>query len=191
MPSGQAVLRALAASAALALALPAAGQEPPAAPAPGADLAAFEGLWQGAVVYQPARLELEVLIELALGGDGRLAGTIDLPIYKIRYRPLEELRVEGRSISFLFRNTSETRGENAPYTFSGELAADGGSISGEFTEFTGKKPFRIERIGDAFAEHPEPVDPPLGALAPAGDELRAAFNRDADHVRLVLLLSPT
>lgn len=151
----------------------------------------FAGLWQGAVVYGEARFEIEVLVELALDAEGRLAGTIDLPIYRIQYRPLEDVAVDGDRVSFLFRNYSETRGPDAPYTFEGTLSADRRTIAGDFTEFTGKKPFRLERIGEPFSERPPVVDPPLEVLSPAGDELRAAFNRDADHVRLVLLMSPT
>ena len=172
---------------ALALAAALAVFAPRAAPAGVED---FAGLWRGAVVYEPAKKEIEVLVELAPGADGALAGTIDIPSFRIEYKPLEEVRVDGREVSFLFRYHSETRGENAPFVFEGALAEGGGAITGEFTEFTGRMPFRLERIGDAFSERPAPATPPVRAMAPAGDELRAAFNRDAGDVRLLLLLSP-
>lgn len=155
-----------------------------------AGTAAFAGLWRGAVIYEEAKKELEVLVELAPAADGSLAGTIDLPSFRIEYRPLEEIAVDGRSISFLFRHDSETRGPGAPFVFEGTLGEDGRTITGGFTEHTGTMAFRLERIGDAFTERPSWETRPVTPMAAAGDELREAFNRDAGRVRMLLMLSP-
>lgn len=167
--------------------LPAAAEDAPAAAAAPAD---FSGLWLGAVIYEEAKKELEIVVELAPAADGALAGTIDLPTFRIEYRPLEEVGVDGRAITFLFRHDSETRGAKAPFLFKGTLGEDGRTITGIFTEFVGEMPFRLERIGDAFSERPSRETPPVTPMAAGGAELRDAFNRDAGSVRMLLMLSP-
>lgn len=173
-----------------ATALPGAAEEAPPAAAPGAGAADFSGLWLGAVVYEEAKKELEIVVELAPAASGALAGTIDLPSFRIEYRPLEEVGVDGRAITFLFRHDSETRGAKAPFLFKGTLGEDGTTIAGTFTEFVGTMPFRLERIGEAFSERPSRETPPVTPMAAGGAELRDAFNRDAGSVRMLLMLSP-
>jgi hypothetical protein len=181
-------LAALAALAVAAAAPSAAAAEP--APPPGRER--FTGLWRGLIVNRPAELEVEIVVELGLGVRGELAGTIDVPTYRLAYLPLEELRTAGDRIEFGFRRHSETFGEGALSSFAGELVAGGGEIRGEYLEAGGARrlAFRLERAGEAGAPRPEISAPPLASLAAGGDELRALFNGDRDRVRLVLLLSP-
>lgn len=180
---------AAALAAAIALAASAIPATAPASPAAGG-AEAFSGLWRGAVIYDEAKKEIEVLVELAPAADGSLAGTIDLPSFRIQYRPLEAIEVDGREISFLFRHDSETRGANAPFVFEGTLAEDGRTLTGGFAEYVGTVDFRLERIGDAFSERPSWETAPVTPMAAAGDQLREAFNRDAGEVRMLLMLSP-
>ncbi len=193
--SRPALLLAVVLAAAVAAAVPGAAARPaageaPAAAAPAGSAEAFSGLWLGAVVYEEAKKELEIVVELAPAAGGALAGTIDLPSFRIEYRPLEEVGVDGRAITFLFRHDSETRGAKAPFLFKGTLGEDGTTITGIFTEFVGEMPFRLERIGDAFSERPSRATPPVTPMAAGGAELRDAFNRDAGRVRMLLMLSP-
>ena len=155
----------------------------------------IEGLWQGVILYQPAEIELELTVEVARDAQGRLVGTIDLPTQRMQNWPLSAVEQDGARVHLQFRRDSEARGPNAPFDFDGELSAGGKALRGTFTGFyqgdRNRFPFELERQGEAGLERPEPQHPPLHALAPAGDELAAAFNRDAASVRLVMLLSPT
>lgn len=164
------------------------------APAAAADRAAaerFAGLYHGHVVYRPGGAELELIVELAPGPDGRLVGTITHPGFDLQYKPLEEFRVDGRRIYFNYRHLSEVRGPDALYEFEGVLSEDGETLSGAFLEVRGEIPFELDRIGEAGSPYPEMERRPLADLSDAGDELRASFNQDRDRVRLILLLSPT
>lgn len=151
----------------------------------------FDGLWQGKIVYQPAEVEFEIWVELAPDAEGELVGTIDMPAARMRYELLEQVTAEGEKISFGFRHESEVRGPGALFRFDGALAEDG-TIRGEFVRDGGNKPFYLERIGEPGSPRPEwDGGTPLRVLSEDGEALRALFNRDADRVRLVLLLSPS
>lgn len=183
-------LVALAAAAVCAAAEPRADAATEAA----ADRAAaerFAGLWAGHVVYRPGAAELELLIDLAPGPDGKLVGTVTHPGFDLQYKPLEEFRVDGRDLYFNYRHHSEVRGPNALYEFEAELAEDGRTLAGEFIETRGRIPFELDRIGEPGTPHPERRPQPLADLSDAGAELREAFNQDREQVRLILLLSPT
>ncbi|HVF61865.1 MAG TPA: hypothetical protein VNJ70_18820 [Thermoanaerobaculia bacterium] len=167
-----------------------------AAAAPGAPpVPSVEGFWRGVILYQPAEIELEFSVELARDAAGRLVGTIDLPTQRMEFYPLSAVRQEGASVFLQFRRDSEARGPNAPFDFHGELDAGGQILRGTFVGFyhgdRNRFPFELTRAGAAGMERPEPARPPVHPLAPGGDELAAAFDRDAGRVRLVMLLSPT
>lgn len=150
-----------------------------------------EGLWQGAIVYQPGRAEVDIFVELAPLPDGRWTGTIDVLPHGLQYQPLDEVSVQGSQVSFLYVRESPTAGRlESPFT--GELSADGDSIRGEFVE--GRQnhhTFVLERIGEAGDPRPDPRAAEILPLSESAEELRAAFNRDREAVRVVLLLSPT
>lgn len=165
---------------------------PPAGTAQGqAPAPSPEGLWQGVIVYQPGRAEVDIFVELAPLPDGRWAGTIDILPHGLQYQPLDEVSVEGSKVSFLYVRESPTAGRlESPFT--GELSADGDAIRGEFVE--GRQnhhTFVLERIGEAGDPRPDPRAAEILPLSESAEELRAAFNRDREAVRVVLLLSPT
>lgn len=159
--------------------------------------ARVEGLWEGIILYDPAQVELETTVEIARDASGSLVGTIDLPSQRMKYHELRDFKVDGRKVSFTFYRTSERRGPNSPFVFDGEISADGRAMEGIFTGFyneekgTDRVPFSFERIGEPGDERPETLHPPVIPLAPAHGELRDAFNRDADAVRILILISPT
>ena len=156
-----------------------------------------EGLWDGIILYDPAQIEMETTVEIARDAEGKLVGTIDLPTQRMKYHELRDFKVDGRKVSFTFYRNSERRGPNSPFVFDGEISTDGRVMAGIFTGFYNEEkgndrvPFRFERIGEPGDERPEPVHPPVISLSPSGSELRDAFNRDADAVRILILLSPT
>lgn len=149
------------------------------------------GLWQGAILYQPGVLEIEVVVELAQGPDGRWAGTIDVLPMNLEYQPLEHISVEGSRVTFRFNRRSPTAGlVESP--FEGELSADGSVLRGDFIEGgQNRHAFVLKRIAEAGEPRPEPRTAELQPLSAGAEELRAAFNRHEDAVRVVLLLSPT
>jgi len=162
----------------------------------------LSGLWQGQIVYEPAELELDAVLELAPDAQGRLVGTVDIPSQGIRYLPISSAEVDGDRFHVVFRWPSELRGADAPYEFVGEVAeggAEGGEggapggkvLTGTFIEGENRNPFELRRLGPAGTPRPEVAQPPLHDLSTDLAELRQAFNEDEDRVRLVLLLSPT
>jgi hypothetical protein len=159
--------------------------------------ARIDGLWSGIILYDPAQVELETTVEIALDAQGKPGGTIDIPSQRMQYHPLRDFKVDGRKVSFTFYRSSERRGPSSPFVFDGEVSADGRVMEGIFTGFyneekgTDRVPFRFERIGEAGDELPEPARLPLFSLSPSGAELRDAFNRHADAVRILILISPT
>jgi hypothetical protein len=155
--------------------------------------AAPEGLWEGALLIKPGELEMEVVVELAHDAAGRLVGTFSVPWSDIPMAPLQDVKADGSSISFAFTRFSQRAQVEVRSTFEGTLSADGKTIRGELLE-GGKNKYTcvLDRTGEAGAERPEPAaSAPVLALSDAGGELKEAFNRDADKVRLVFLISPT
>ena len=72
-----------------------------------------------------------------------LAGTFAQPAQGVKGFPLSALAVEGRVVRFVLK-----AGEQ-PSTFSGDLAADGQSITGVVTQAGYSVPFTLTRTGDA------------------------------------------
>jgi hypothetical protein len=136
----------------------------PLVPAPALAAAPAEGLWEGALL--PTK--------------GQVAS-------------LDEVKVDGPAVSFVFTRFSANAQQEVRSVFHGTLSADGKTIRGEFVE-GGKNtyPFVLERKGDAGSERPQPVaSGPVLDLSDNGAELKEAFNRAVDKVRLVYLFSPT
>lgn len=185
-PTALFAARLAALTAALALGSPARAPGADAGPAPSP-----EGLWRGVILYDPGKTEIDIVVELARAPDGRWAGTIDVLPMNLEYQPLEDISVEGSHVTFWFNRDSPTAGR-VESPFEGELSADGSTLEGEFIE-GGKNPhpFTLGRIGEAGEPRPEPRIAELHPLSADGDELREAFNRHQDAVRLVMLLSPT
>lgn len=166
--------------------------EAPAAPGETADAPAPSpaGVWQGAIQYDPGKLEIDILVELAEGPEGRWAGTIDVLPLGLEYHPLDDVSAEGSRVTFWLNRQSPTAGlVESP--FEGKISADGSTIEGEFIEGgQNRHPFVLKRIGEAGEPRPEPQLSELHGLSGAV-ELRRAFNAHRDAVRVVMLLSPT
>jgi pimeloyl-ACP methyl ester carboxylesterase len=175
----------------VAFALPAEEGTPPAVAAAAAQ-ARIEGLWEGVLVQKPGELEADVVVEIARNPDGGLVGTIDVPNQQIQYHPLESVKAEGSKVSFVFSRYSETAQMMVVSPVTLTLSEDGRTLAGELVEGGRNRiPLMLERTGEAGSARREPPLRPLHILSADGAELKAAFNRDKDKPRLVLLLSPT
>jgi pimeloyl-ACP methyl ester carboxylesterase len=191
-PAAAAVTPAPPAVAPTAPATPATPAAPAGAEAADPTAAAAEGLWAGTLIYKPAEQEAEVTVELARDPQGRWVGTIDVPNQNMKFFPLANVHAAGGSVSWQFDRFSDKAGILVQTPFTGKLSADGGTISGDFFE-GGRNhvPLVLRRIGEAGSPREEPRLAPVTLLSESGEELRAAFNRDAGKVRLLMLLSPT
>lgn len=190
-PSGAVKPAALLLGAALWAGAAGAAPNGPAA-APGGS--GLEGLWEGVAIYQRAEVELEVTVEIGRAADGRLVGTADMPNQQIAFHPLDSATLEGNKGSFAFTWYFPHAEQNVTLTFTGTLAADGQSFTGELVESDdpqARRPFTMRRLGDPGMPRPQVRRGKLEPLSPAGAELKEAFNRDAGKTRLVMLLSPT
>ena len=108
--------------------------------APGAS-----GHWEGSITVPDH--ELQIVINLAPGPKDAWKGTIAIPEQNLKEFPLSSISVENGAVKFAM---SGAPGNPA---FDGKLAADGQSISGNFTQGGGTLTFSMKRTGAAqFAE---------------------------------------
>jgi hypothetical protein len=113
------------------------------------------GHWEGAI-HAPSQ-DLTVSVDLTLGHDGKLAGTVSNPGEQIAGYPLFSATVNGNDV----RLEVKTGGSDVQ-TFEGKLGTDGKALSGDFLVGIYSVPFDLERTGDArFA--PEPKNAALDA----------------------------
>lgn len=96
------------------------------------------GRWSGAI--QIPGTELGVQVDLAAAEGGAWKGDIDIPQQNARDLPLENIKVDGSSVTF------KIAGPPGDPTFTGTLAADGSKIEGQFTQNGQTFPFALERF---------------------------------------------
>lgn len=149
----------------------------------GQDRPAVEGSWEGAVVYVPAELEVEIFVDLFQDARGVLAGLIDIPTKPIEDEPLFNLRLDGSRIFWELQRDSGT------FPYEGTLSADGREIRGTSVDRGKTVEFWLKRRDPGAPERVR-VQPSLHTLSATGAELKEKFNADAGNVRLVMLLSP-
>lgn len=101
------------------------------------------GHWEGTI--QAPDVLVTFAIDLAKNEKGQWAGTFTEPDRGIKGLPLSTVTLEGRSLRFVLRP-----GQGGG-TFNGTLAADNGSLNGEFVMAEGGHvlPFTLTRTGDA------------------------------------------
>ena len=112
-----------------------------AAPAVSAQTPSASGHWTG-VLDTPAQ-PLDVEVDLTPGTTPAWIGTISIAAQNLKAFPLSSIEVQGTSVSFVMANVPGTP------TFKGTLAADGATISGDFSQGGGSIPLKLTRKGDA------------------------------------------
>jgi len=137
------------------------------------------GHWEGAI-HAPSQ-DVAMSVDLALGRDGKLIGTVSNPSEHITGYPLSAATVNGGDV----RLEVKTGGSGAQ-TLAGKLGADGKSLSGDFLVGVYSVPFELERTGDARFV-PEPKNAKIDA-AFAG-EWTTTLMLGGDSVPVVLKLA--
>lgn len=132
------------------------------------------GHWEGTV--QVPNQDVKIEVDLAGNDKGVLMGTFGNPGEGLKGIPLANLAMEGKTVIFLLRAGS------GGGTFSGDLSADGKSVSGTFVTAEGNHslPFSMTRTGEArIASAPKssPIGKELegtwhGALSLGGKQMR-------------------
>jgi hypothetical protein len=142
-----------------------------------------EGSWEGAVVYVPAELEVDIFVDLFRDARGVLAGLIDIPTKPIEDEPLANIQVAEDRISWELQRDSGT------FPYEGTLSADGQEIRGRSVDRGKTVEFWLKRRDPGAPERVR-ANPPVHTLSATGAELKERFNADAGKVRVVMLLSP-
>jgi hypothetical protein len=115
------------------------------APAVSAQTPSAAGHWTG-VLDTPAQ-PLDVEVDLKPDAPPAWVGTISIPAQNLKAFPLS-VEVQGTAVSFVMANVPGTP------TFKGTLAADGATISGDFSQGGGSIPLKLTRKGDAVFTAP-------------------------------------
>jgi hypothetical protein len=141
--------------------------------APGAS-----GHWEGSISVPDH--ELQIVIDLAPGQKDAWKGTIAIPEQNLKEFPLSSISVATDAVKFVM---SGVPGNPA---FDGKLAADGQSISGNFTQNGATLTFSLKRTGAArFAQT---VKSTLVAKSIEGD-WEGTLDTGGPKLRLVLKLA--
>jgi hypothetical protein len=102
-----------------------------------AQAAPGSGHWEGS--FNGPNGEVSVQLDLSVNASGSLVGTLGTD--EVKGLPLARLAVEGRTVRFEI--------PSAGARFSGTLADDGRSLTGEFVNAAGAAPSVLTRTGDA------------------------------------------
>ncbi len=95
------------------------------------------GYWAGSMTTP--RGELPLSVELSAGGEGKWQATINCPKQGVRGFKVEAVKVTDAAVDFVLT------GLPGDPSFSGKLAADGASMTGDLTQGGNAIPFRLER----------------------------------------------
>jgi len=139
------------------------------------------GRWEGAIIVRPGEFEIDLQLTLEPCARQGWCGRLVLPTDDSAPMEFQDPKVQGRTLSFRTQDAAGTVS-----SFRGTASSDGQSIEGVITEGQREAPFTLSRASGA-PPGPSAVD----VLSDSGTELRDAFNRNRDKVRLVVILSPT
>ena len=138
---------------------------------------AASGRWEGSIAVPDH--ELQIIVNLAPGAKDAWKGTIAIPDQNLKEFPLSSITVANGAVKFAM---SGVPGNPA---FDGKLAADGQSISGNFTQGGGSISFSMKRTGAAqFVDLPKST---LVAKSFEGD-WEGTLDTGGPKLRLVLNL---
>jgi hypothetical protein len=103
------------------------------------------GHWEGAIAAPFGEMRIE--IDLARSANGELKGTLTSPMRKLKGFPLRTVSADGRTVTIEL-------GAGTAGRFTGDVGADGTSMTGTFEGQAGPLPFALRRTGDARIDAP-------------------------------------
>jgi hypothetical protein len=103
----------------------------------------LKGHWSGSIDVPQGALGVEIDLDQASGG---WIGSISIPAQSVSGLPLDRITVNGGKFEF------HMKGAPGDPTFKGTVAADGKTISGDFSQGPGAVPFKLTRTGDPKVE---------------------------------------
>jgi len=103
--------------------------------------------WSGEITFSPTSKTM-VEVNLAKSDDLKITGTLAVPGQQGRQQNLQNIAIEGTSVSF---DLSDGR---TIATFKGTLAEDGQSLTGKFTQAGQSFPFEFSRRNGEVSTHP-------------------------------------
>src|SRR5688500_8194910 len=108
------------------------------------------GYWEGSIALPNQKLPIAV--ELASGTGSVWQGTIDIPLQGVRGFKLDAVKVDAATVEFAMPSIP------GDPRFSGKLAADAKTVSGDFSQNGATFPFQLERKAKPA---PSPVGTPV------------------------------
>lgn len=111
---------------------------------------AADGYWEGSITLPNQKLPIAV--ELASGTDSGWQGTIDIPLQGVRGFKLDAVKVDAATVEFAMQ------GIPGDPRFSGKLAADAKTVTGDFSQGGATFPFQLER---KTKPAPRPIEAPV------------------------------
>jgi hypothetical protein len=140
---------------------------------------AASGHWEGSIEIPGQPLKVE--IDLAPTADkAKWEGTITIPAQGLKGFPLAGIDVTADAVTFMMQNIP-----GGP-RFTGTVAKDGKTLTGDFKQGDGTLPFSLTRTGDAKFERPAPSTPVTKEVEGSWE---AALDINGTKLRLILKLA--
>ncbi|MDH3214997.1 MAG: YceI family protein [Candidatus Krumholzibacteria bacterium] len=145
---------------------------------------AAQGRWEGKI--DPSNRAIEVIIDLMFA-EGRWLGDVEIPGQSQQALPLDNVKVEGKSVSFAI---SKLPGNP---TFEGTISDNGTALNGDYTQGPSKTNFELTRNDGTKPEVAEPnpfrydIDPEHTQVGFAArhftvSRVRGGFHKVSGHV---------
>jgi hypothetical protein len=103
------------------------------------DAKPFVGIWNGAIMA--GGMEIGIVVNFSLDDAGELQGTLDVPDQGAEGLVLGDVKVEGKTVSFII----DDPGAPGEPTFTGTLDDTGKRIEGDFTQAGVEGNFTLEK----------------------------------------------
>lgn len=144
----------------------------------------LEGRWQGAILFEEGRIELDMVARFSRAEDGAWTAVLDLPLVGVTNLVVApDVKGDRATLVVDLEDGAGTR------TINVEVGSDGETLEGEFIQGRQIVPVYLNRRA---APQGKALPVTVTTLpAPGLQELRQRFNADRGSVRLLMLLAPS